>query len=223
MLDIIECAEDNAFMRRRKISARNTFSTMRSETIEEANILSVFLFSIDRVEEAYRLLKSYAEEIPFNEHRWQCWEATCQGLLFLAYLESLKENDEESLRLTNIVYEQDYERGRDDKLELFWATLGGHHMILDLIELQEPTQNDSCSIYAEQLLHFIYFQQLIPLFGGFGETEKRILRSNVSDLKSRLLLKLCAKSSRSSPVGVCDLLQWSPNQGVSARKLRRQR
>ncbi len=223
MLDIIECAEDNAFIRRKKISARNKFSTLRSQTIEEANVLSVFLFSIDRFDEAYRLLKSYAEEIPFNEHRWQRWEATCQGLLFLAYLEGLKENDEESLRLTNIVYEQDYERGRDDKLTLFWATLGGHHMILDLIEEEEFKQNNSCIIYAEQLLHFIYFQQLIPLFGGFGETEKRILGSNVSDLKSRLSLKLCAKSTKNSQGGVCSALKWAPSRGVSTRQLRNQR
>ncbi|WP_415894942.1 hypothetical protein ACMXYQ_12730 [Neptuniibacter sp. PT34_22] len=87
MLNIIDEESDNAFLRRKKKSVRTKFKPTQSQTIEEANLLCVWLIAVDRSDEAYDLLNSYAIEIPYDKNRPERWEATCKAILLLSYLE----------------------------------------------------------------------------------------------------------------------------------------
>lgn len=186
MLKLIETESDNAFLRRKKKSLSKKFKPTQSKTIEEANALAVYLIVLERLDEAHQLLASYAEQIPYVEHRWERWEATCKAILLLSFLESGKDNETESNRLCQIVLNQDYEIGRDDKQKLFWETIEGFNAAQSLIDHEELGQNDICMIYAETFQSFIYFQQLGSAFGIFKETDNLVTQSNMTDLKAKL-------------------------------------
>lgn len=186
MLILVDDGQDNSFLKRKKKSIRNKFKPTQSKTIEEANLLAVYLILLARDDEAYKLLKSYAEEIPYNEHRWHRWEATCKAILLLSYLEKSTGNNKESERLCKVVLNRDYEAGRDDKLRLFWETVEGFNGAQSIIQREGLKQNDTCIIYAETYQLFLYFEQLSPYFPEFKETDQLILRANITDLKSRL-------------------------------------
>ena len=195
MLTLVDNDQDNAFLKRKKKSIRNKFKPTQSNTIEEANLLAVYLVVIGRTDEAHKLLKSYAEEIPYDEHRWERWEATCKAILLLSSLEQNLGNKQESERLCKIVLNNDYEVGGDDKIKLFWKAIEGFNAAQLIIECEELKQNDTCKIYAETYQSFLYFEQLSPHFGVFKQSDGLVLQANIADLKSKLSYALVGNKS----------------------------
>ena len=195
VLNVIESELDNAFMRRKKKALLKKFKPTQSKTIEEANCLVVYLLVLDRTTEAYDLLISYAEKIPYDQNRWERWEATCKAILLLAFMERSRGNDEVSDKLNQVVLNQDYEVGRDDKVYWFWRQIEGFNAAHSLVVSEELKQSDTCLIYAETYQGFVYLKQLMPAFGVFKETDELILQENFSDLSEKLYRAVSGKSS----------------------------
>jgi hypothetical protein len=183
MLNVVDEEIDNAFLRRKKKSVRNKFKPTQSKTIEEANLLCVWLIVVGRKREAYDLLKSYATEIPYDEFRWERWEATCKAILLLSYLEQEKGNIEQSNRLNSIVLNQDYVVGDhyEDRRKLFWEHVKGYNSVPGMIEPCALKHNDLCIIYAEHFQEFMYFEQLKSHISEFSDSDRVMLTTVINE------------------------------------------
>lgn len=195
MLEVAESELDNAFIRRKKKALLKKFIPTQSKTIEEANCLVVYLLVLERATEAYDLLVSYAEKIPYDQNRRERWEATCKAILLLAFIERSRGNDEVSDKLNQVVLSQDYEVGRDDKVYWFWRQIEGFNAAHSLIVSEGLKQNDTCLIYAESYQEFVYYKQLMPAFGVFKKTDDLLLQANFSDLNEKLFRAISGKGS----------------------------
>ena len=94
---------DSATLKRRKKAVAKNYKLTKSQTIEEANHLAVFLFALGRFDESAKLLDSYIENSPFVEHRPERWEAVCLGMLLKAHISKLRGEIEEFNRLFEIL------------------------------------------------------------------------------------------------------------------------
>ncbi len=183
MLNVVDEKKDNAFLRRKKKAVLNKFKPTQSKTIEETNLLCVWLIVIGRKNEAYDLLKSYATKIPYDEFRWERWEAACKAILLLSYLEQEKGDKEESNRLNSIVLNQDYVVGEhyEDRQKLFWEYVEGYNSVPGMIDPCELKHNDLCIIYAEHFQEFMYFEQLKGHIGNFSDADKAMLTTVINE------------------------------------------
>lgn len=183
MINIIENELDNAFLKRKKKAALKKFELTKSKTIEEANLLCAFLVATDRSAEALEILKSYSENIPFIEHRWERRIATCQAILLQAYIEKKNGNIDETNRLNEIVINNDYypyiESG--PKEAYFKKLLEGLRSTPGLLVSCEVGHSDTCVIYAEIFLSMLYFEQLHKSICTFSEAEGTLLQAAMSE------------------------------------------
>jgi len=188
MINILENKSDNAFLKRKKKSIAKKFGPTKSKTIEEANQLCTYLVVLGRTTEVYEVLKSYVEEIPFVENRWERRIATCQGILLLAYLEKLMGNMKEATRLNNIVIDNDYYPyiRSSEKDKYFLELVEGFNSTPNMIDACDIAHSEVCGIYAELFLNFLYFEQLHRSIETFSDDHKEILQDTVEDLKKIL-------------------------------------
>lgn len=102
-IKIAENSEDSILIKRKKISVAKKYSPTRSRSIEEANELAVYLFAMDRLDEALTMLKSYSEKSPYMNSKYERWEASCFAMLLQSHIERLQGNSTEHKRLLSII------------------------------------------------------------------------------------------------------------------------
>jgi len=155
---ITETKEDSALIKRKKSSVIKKYSPTRSKSIEEANDLTVYLFSLGRIDEALAILKSYSENSPFVESRYERWEASCFAMLLQSHIEKLKGNSKEHQRLLEIVDNDSFNPSH-------WVSRLTFNEFMDSIEagidhIDGATKNEKMKVRVEGflvLLNATYF------------------------------------------------------------------
>lgn len=97
MIQIESNETDSAFLKRRKSSVLKKYSPTRSNTIEEANELAVYMHAVDQTSATESLLESYCNNSPFVEHKPERWEAVCFAKLFKAHLNQPEDSAKQTL------------------------------------------------------------------------------------------------------------------------------
>lgn len=153
-ITIIEHPQDSAFIKRRKKSLLKKYSPTRSRSLEEANHLAVYLYSLERSDEAEQLLDSYCEYSPFEKPRYERWEAACFAMLFNAHIKQEKGAQDESKRLLkkvdNELFKPNHWFGEHDADEFIRSIQNGSNAMLDC------SHNDICQHHAEAYLALLY-------------------------------------------------------------------
>lgn len=154
MIAIEENDLDTKFVARRKTAVLKKYKPTNSRSLEEANELAVYIYSLNREDETEKLLESYCEESPFVNPRFERWEAACFAMLFNADLKKKKGNIEEYERLMAIIindYFNPFNWFKEGDLDEFIASVSR-----GLEGLDDCTKHEKCQDAAQGYLAILY-------------------------------------------------------------------
>ena len=180
-IEIIENKEDSTLIKRKKTFVAKKYSPTRSKSIEDANELAVYLFAMNRFDEALVMLKSYSEMSPFVEPRYERWEASCFAMLLQAHIEKLHGNIGENQRLINKVCSDLFNPSH-------WVEGFSFEEFLASIEeginnLDGATKNEKLKVRAEGFLLLINaYYSWCNKWSHFSDREMEIEKAMVNEL-----------------------------------------
>ena len=176
MIELKIGTKDSSFIKRRKAIVLERYCPTHSKSLEQANELAVYIYSMGRPNEVEMFLDSYCENSPFVAPRWQWWEAACYAMLFSTHLKRVSGDIDGYRRLLAIVQNDHFDPFPWIKDVEFDEYL---EATCNLPEWGPFTHHEKCQIRAQSFLGLLYSMYI-------GSKQWAIFRHQEKEIENEL-------------------------------------
>ena len=161
-LNLTTNSDDPNIVVRSKKSLINNFKVTNYAHIDKAVWLALYLYFLNKTQEAIELLESFVNDVEYSEEKEDLWGSNGNGVLLLAYINRKEGKLEKENKLVNIIINEDIFTNRTTRGSLLREEFDYYKERMELHS--KETHKYRCEILGEIFFTFLYFLELLPTY-----------------------------------------------------------
>lgn len=156
-IDLSEEVDQSLVITRLKKQIGESINANRNEDVGKVTRLAVYWYAVGKSDSARSLLDEIVFKIE-STGNLSLWAECCQAMLMRAKLSQLYENGALIEKIQGIIDRDDFVGPK--RVKYFISNRPEHREALSLAEVE--TQKYQCEIYAQEVLHHLYYEFMLP-------------------------------------------------------------